>query len=455
MDRTQLLGSETIPRLLLRFSLPAIVGMLVNALYNIVDRIFIGNSVGSLGLAGVTIGFPIMLIVMACTMLIGLGANSLVSIRLGEGRKEEAERILANALVLLVLVSIAITILGLVFLDPVLVLFGASKAVLPYARDYMRIILAGVIFQGLGFGMNNFIRGAGDPKTAMLTMLIGAVLNAILCPIFIFGFGWGIKGSALATVLSQAASASWVLAYFVAGRGSLRLRSANLGLRPKLVASILALGSAPFIMQLAASLVQVIFNKSLERYGGDTAISGMGIVMAVSTLIMMPIFGINQGVQPIIGFNYGARNLGRVREALVKAILVATAIDLVGFAGVELFSRQIVLAFNHNDAALVDFATGAMRLFLVFLPIIGFQVISANYFQAVGKPRQASFLSLSRQLLLLVPAVLVLPLFFGLRGVLYAGPLSDLCSSLLTGFWILREMARLKAEEGRAGPGRG
>jgi len=443
MDHSKQLGEVKVARLLLKFSIPAIVAMLVNALYNVVDRIFVGNSVGPLGIAGITIGFPIMLIMMAFGMLIGLGANSLVSIRLGEGKKDEAELILGNAMLLLVIIALLQSVAGLALLDPLLRIFGASSEVLPYANAYMQIILLGAIFQSLGFGMNNFIRGEGNPKVAMLTMLIGAALNAMLCPVFIFGLGMGIRGSALATVISQGVSAAWVLHYFFSGQSTLKIRKKNLVLQKRIVGNILAIGSAPFALQLAASLVNTVMNKSLGYYGGDLAISGMGIVMSVLNLVMMPVIGINQGVQPIIGYNYGAKKYDRVKEALKLAIIGATAIVCLGFVLVQVFPRQIVNLFNSSDTKLLELGVYFLRSFLIFLPLVGFQIVSSGYFQAVGKPKQSAFLTLSRQLILLVPAILVLPLFLKLHGVVIAGPVADLGSSMLTGFWITREIRRL------------
>lgn len=418
--------------------------MLVSALYNIVDRIFIGNGVGSLGIAGITIAFPIMLFTMACGMLVGLGANSLISIRLGEKKQAEAELIMGNAVMLFIWLSVIITAGGLIFLEPLLRSFGASDTVLPYARDYTAVILWGTLFQSIGFGMNNFIRAEGQPRIAMVTMLIGAALNLLLDPLFIFVFGWGIKGAAFATVLSQLVSALWVLYYYVGGKSVLKLHLRNMRLDWIPIRSILALGSAPFFMQLAASLLSVMMNRALTTYGGDIAVSAMGVVNSVAVLFLMPIFGINQGVQPIIGYNYGARQLGRVRQALKLGILSATAMVMVGFTVTQLFSREIVAFFNPQDAALIDFGSQAIRIFLIFLPIIGFQIVSSNYFQAVGKPKHAMLLSLSRQVLVLVPALLILPRIFGVYGVLYAGPLSDLVASAITAFFILREMKALK-----------
>ena len=443
MSNTKLLGEEKVLKLLLKFSIPAIIGMLVNALYNVVDRIFIGRGVDALGIAGATIGFPIMLIIMAFAMLIGIGANSLVSIRLGEKKKDEAELIMGNAFILLVLVSVVISILGLTFLTTLLKAFGASEAVLPYAKEYLRIILIGSVFQSVGFGMNNFIRSEGSPKIAMMTMLIGAALNTILDPLFIFVFNWGMAGAALATIISQAVSAAWVLYHFIGGRSTLRLRRKYFKLQMKTVLKIAAIGSAPFAMQMTASLQNVIMNKSLVTYGGDVAVSGMGIVMSIMMLMLMPIFGINQGVQPIIGYNYGAKKYDRVKEALKLGIIAATIIVTVGFITIRLFPSEFIAMFNKKDANLIEFGTHALKVFTIFLPIIGFQIVASNYFQAVGKPKQAGILSLARQVLLLIPALLIFPRFYQIEGVLAAGPFADIMSSLITGTWLFFELRHL------------
>lgn len=455
MDNSKQLGELKISKLLIKFSIPAIVGMLVNALYNTVDRIYIGNGVGPLGIGGTTIAFPVMLILMAFSMLIGLGANSMVSIRLGQSRKDEAEGIFGNALVLLVIISLILSIAGQFLLTPALKLMGTSDDILPYAEDYLRIILYGAVFQSVGMGMNNFIRSEGNPRIAMYTMLIGALTNTILDPIFIFVFQWGMKGAALATIISQAISMVWVLAYFLRGKSLLRLHMKNLRLRIPYIGKILSLGAAPFAMQLAASVLNFIMNKGLNTYGGDMAVSGMGIVSSTITLAIMPVFGINQGVQPIIGYNYGARKYNRVKEAYIKAVLLATCIVMLGWIASRLFPRQLVSIFNHEDEALISFGTMAMKKFLIFLPVVGFQIVSSNYFQAVGKPRHSALLGLSRQVLLLIPALLILPRLFGMDGILAAGPLSDLISAVITGIFILIEMKKLDADHAAIEKGTG
>jgi putative MATE family efflux protein len=443
MERSQRLGSEGIWRLLLAFSLPAVVGMLVQGLYNVVDRVFIGQAVGSLGIAGTTVAFPPMLILLAFSMLVGLGATALISIRLGERRRDEAERVLGNATVLLVGIALVLTTLGLLFLDPLLVACGATQAVLPYARDYLRIILVGAVFQTTGFGLNACIRGEGNPKIAMFTMLIGALLNIVLDAVFVLGLGWGVKGAAGATVISQAASATWVLAYFIRGKSLVRLRVRNLGLRWNVCSTVLAVGSPPFVAQMAASVLNSILNNQLTIYGGDLALSAMGIIYSMAMLILMPIFGINQGAQPIIGYNYGARQFARVKRTLQLAITAASTITLLGFVGTMCFPSQVIRLFNREDQALVLLGSHALRVCLVMLPVVGFQVVSASYFQAVGKPGRALILTLSRQVLILIPALLILPRFYGLDGVWASIPTADLGSSLLTGVWLLLELRHL------------
>jgi len=442
-DRSKRLGEGSVPRLLLTFSLPAIVGMMAQAMYYVVDRIYVGQGLGPDAIAGLTVAFPFMLILLAFGMLVGRGATALVSIRLGEQNKEEAERVLGNAATLLVVTSVVLTAVGLMLMDPLLRAFGASDVVLPYARDYLQIIILGSIFQTFSFGLNAVIRGEGNPRIAMLTMLIGVVLNVALAPLLIFGFDLGMRGAGLATVASQAVSAVWVTAYFLGRHSLLRLRARNLRLRRKICLAILAIGSPPCVMQLAASVVNGVLNNQLGTYGGDQAISVMGILFAVIMMIAMPIYGINQGAQPIIGYNYGARRFDRVKRTLQTAILAATALTTAGFLLAMAIPAQLVGLFSPADAGLLDPGVHAMRMSLVMLPIIGFQIVSASYFQAVGKPGQAMFLSLSRQFLLLIPAALILPRFFGLDGVWAAMPTADLGSSLLTGLWLFLELRHL------------
>ncbi len=304
MDRAERLGSENIGRLLLRFSLPAITGMLVQALYNVVDRIFIGNGVGTIGITGITVCFPIMVIFMAFGMLIGIGGTSLFSIKLGEQKRDDAEIILSNSCLLLFIISFALTAGSYIFIEPILRGFGASEDALPYALAYLKIILLGVPLQALGYGLNNFIRAEGSPSIAMFTMIIGAVLNAILDPVFIFVLDMGIQGAALATVIAQCISCIWVVRFFFTDRALLKIRFSLMKPVWPLVRGIIAIGMAPFAMQLTMSLIVAIFNRSLLEYGGDTAISALGVIHSFTMFIIMPVIGVNQGAQPITGYNY-------------------------------------------------------------------------------------------------------------------------------------------------------
>jgi len=451
MDYSKQLGEGSISALLLKFSIPAIVGMVVSALYNIVDRIFVGRGVGSLAIAGTTMGFPIMLIIIAFSMLVGMGATSLISIRLGEKKKAEAELIAANALLLLIALSLALSITGLLFLTSLLRLFGASDDVLPYAGDYMRIILPGTVLLGISFGMNNFIRAEGNPRTAMYTMLVGAVANIILDYYFIFILGLGVKGAALATVIAQGISAVWVLHYFFRGRSFLKICWRKLKPEPLIIRQILTIGFPPFAMQLVDSVKQVILLKSLGIYGGDLAISAMGIIFSISTILVMPVIGISQGAQPIIGYNYGAGQYKRVKETLQSAIAAATSILSVGFVFTRLFPETIVGLFAKNDMRLISLGSHGLLTVFLLLPIVGFQVVGSNYFQSVGKPKQATILTLSRHVLLFIPALLILPRFWGLEGIWRAAPVADLGSSILTGIWLFCELKRLDLNEIRPG----
>ena len=442
MDRSKQLGEGSVAMLLLKFSFPAIIGMLVQALYNIVDRIFIGNNVGPLAIAGITITFPFFTILMAFGMLVGIGAGALVSIRLGQQRRDEAEQILGNAFVLGAGITFIVTIISLLFLDPLLRAFGASDSILPYAKDYIVIILLGAIIQNIGFGLNNVIRAEGSPKVAMFTMLLGAILNIVLDYILITVFQMGVQGAAIATVISQIASAMWVISFFTGKRSTLKLHPKHFRVSKEIMLGIFAIGMSPFSMQMAASIVTVISNNSLQAYGGDLAVGAMGIITSVAMLFLMPVFGINQGSQPIIGYNYGAQEYKRVKQALKLAILAGTLISAFGFIAIQFYPQFFIRIFN-DDPQLVSIGANGIRIFLFMLPIIGFQVVSANYFQAVGKAPKAMFLSLSRQVIFLIPLLLILPLYFGLNGIWYSAPLADFLSALLTALLLYREIKHL------------
>ena len=445
MDRAQRLASESTGRLLFEYSLPAIVGTVVQSLYNIIDRIFVGNGVGTLAITGITICFPIMAIFMAFGMLIGMGGSSLFSIRMGEGRRAEAERILGNTFVMLVLVSISICFITGFFLEPVLRAFGASPDSMPYAAGYMAIILFGVPMQAVGYGMNNFIRASGRPFMAMATMMIGSALNIILAPLFIFHFHLGIQGAAMATVIAQSVSCLWVMFFFFNDRNPIRLRMVNLKLSRSAVQGILSIGMAPFFMQLGACLVVTVFNHQLIRYGGDVAVSAYGIVHCITVFALMPVIGISQGAQPIMGFNYGAGNYRRVRSTLFQAIRMATVIVSFGFFFTMIAPDVLIHLFNPSDPLLGEIGSQALRIFLALLPLVGFQICASGYFQAVGKPGQSILLTLTRQIIVLLPGLILFPRFFGLQGIWLVGPVSDLSAMVLAAYFIIREMRILDA----------
>lgn len=452
MEYVNPLGEEKISKLLWKFSLPAIVGMMVNALYNVVDRIYIGNSadLGSNGIAGITIAFPIMIILLAVGILFGIGGATLFSMKLGEKKPEEAEIALGNAFVMLILFGLTITILGQVFLKKLLVFFGADKEILPYSIEYMRIILFGAVFQIIGIGLNNFIRADGNPKIAMLTMFFGAGINIVLDPIFIYGFNMGMAGAALATIISQLCSALWVMKYFTGKRSHHKLKIKNMKPNIPVIIKITSLGMPNFSMQFVNSILNAVLNKSLMIYGGNIAISGMGIVNSIQTILIMPVIGLNQGVQPIISFNYGAKKYDRVKNAESLALKAATAVVTVGFIITKLFPEQLISMFNH-EPNLVEFGSYALQAWFLCLPLVGFQIISSNFFQAIGKYKTAMILTLTRQVILLIPAVLILPRFWGINGLLHAAPLADSGSFILTGLCFMRTIKKLGHEdEGKA-----
>ncbi len=449
MDKTATMRDQSIGRLLWKFSLPAIVGMLVNALYNVVDRIFVGHGVGAIAIAATTVAFPIMTILIAVSVLIGVGATALISIRLGEQKKEEAEKVAGNAALMLAAIPLCLSVVYLSFPEQILKLFGASAEVLPYAHDFTTIIMLGAPLGSLSMGMNNFIRAEGNARTAMNTQLLGAFVNVVLNYVFIFKLGLGIKGSALATVSGQFVSLLWVLSYFFSKRSLVKIRRRNLRLQIPILRSIMAIGFAPFALQTANSIQQVIMNQTLMTYGGDQALSALGIMMSIITLAFMPILGISQGAQPLIGFNYGAGQFARVKEALKKALLAASGVSIAAYLVIQIWPAQLAGMFT-KDAALIQLTASAMRVYFGLIFIIGFQIISSNYFQAVGKAKQATILSLSRQVLLFIPLLLILPRFWGIDGAWRTAPIADALSVILTGAFIYAEMKTLPTSQSAA-----
>ena len=441
--KTKELAELSVPRLMLKFFVPAFIGVFINALYNIVDRVFIGQGVGSMALSGVSATFPVMLIVMGFGMLIGIGAGVLVSINLGKHNMHKAEKVLGSSFLLMLLVSVLITIIGMSIKGPMLRLFGATAVTSTYANDDLNIILAGTVFPVVGFSLNNIIRAEGNARIAMFSMIISAGTNMILNPIFIFGFGWGVKGSALATVISMILLTVWVLAHFRGINSVVKLKLENIRFDHKILFEILAIGMAPFVMQIANSFVQGLINTKLIAFGGDLAVGAMGIVNSVATMIVMAIVAINMASQPIISFNYGAGSFGRVKDTLRISIISASVIAVLSFLLVEAFPESIVKLFNSSDKGLMSFGREGLQMALMALPLVGFQVVAGNFFQSMGKARIAVLLTLLRQVIILIPLLFILPNFLGLHGIWLAMPISDTCSAIIVVFFLVNQWKKL------------
>lgn len=442
MPDAKYLEQEQVSRLLWKFSLPAIAGMLAGACYNVIDSVFVGQGVGVVALTAVTIAFPIMTLLMAIGMLIGIGAGALVSIDLGEKRIDEAEQVLGNALMMAILFIAPAALIVLHFLDPLLTgVMGATPQVLPYAHDFVSIILLASVFLHIGFGLNNVVRAQGNPNTALATQILSFGVNAVLGYVFIFVFHWGIKGAALATAIGQGSSAVWVLGFFFSGRGVLKLRLRHMRPRLSVMSRIAAIGVAPFSMQLGASAVMVVLNWLILGLGGDVAVAAFGVVNRVVMLVLMPVVGVSQGAQPIIGYNFGAGKPRRVVEAVVKATIAASAICSVAFVAAEFFADDVIRLFS-SDPDMIETGRSALRIFIVMLPLVGVQIIGATYFQAVGRAYYAVVFGLLRQIIVLIPAAYLLSRLWGLTGVWIAGPVADLAAVMLTAPCVFLDLRR-------------
>ena len=445
MDHTNPMGEEKISKLLFKFSIPAIVGMMVNALYNIVDRIYIGNSpdLGVNGIGGITISFPITIVLLAIGILFGQGGATLFSMNLGANKREGAEKALGNSFIMLILAGFLYMLLGQVFLVPLLTLFGASETILPFAVEYMRYIFFGSIFHVVSMGLNNFIRADGNPKLAMYTMFFGAGTNIILDPIFIYGFKMGMAGAAIATILSQLFSFIWVVSYFIGRKSKTKFKLKYLKPDFTVVFKIVSLGLPGFSLQIASSLLNLILNKNLQLYGGDIAVSGMGVINSIQTMIIMPIIGLNQGVQPIISFNFGAEKYDRVKSAAKLAVKAATITISIGFIITRLFPLQIISMFN-REPELLKFGSSAIFAWFLCLPVVGFQIIGASFFQAVGRSKTAMFLTLTRQVIILIPSIIIFSKIWGIEGLVYAAPFADFLSFILTAIFFYHGIRNLE-----------
>lgn len=435
-----LLGTERVGRLLLRLSLPSVIGMLVMASYNIADSIFIGRGVGPIGLAAVMICFPLQFLGGALAIMAGVGGASVVSRSLGAGNMDRAQQAFGATVSFALAVGLLVSTLSLLFLPWILRLFGATEAILPHAEDYLFVILFGVPFQMFAMAGNHMARSEGRARIAMTTLLISAILNIILDPVFIFWFGWGVRGAAVATVISQIVMFVWIFGYFFSGRSSLRFIKKNLVPRFALIREITAIGSSEFIRMAAGSFSMVLVNAALIRWGGDMHVAIYGVIHRGLSFFFMPMMGVAQGFQPILGYNYGADRLDRARSAIRLAMITSTLLSLAGFLTAQLFPAHIFAIFT-TDAALISEGARAMRIITSMFFVIGFQIVGSAMFQALGKARPAFILSLSRQVLLLIPFVLTLPSLLGSTdGVWLAFPLADALSCLVTFFFYRREL---------------
>ena len=440
------LENSKITSLLWKYFLPAFTGVIINSLYNVVDRIFIGQGVGAKALSGLSAVYPIMLILMAFGMLIGIGAGVRISINLGMKNFARAEKVLGNSFILMLIVSGIISIIGFSIKDPLLRLFGVENDTMAFANEYLNIILYGAVFNVVGFSMNNMIRSEGNAKIAMYSMLISAGTNIVLDPIFIFWFDMGVAGAAWATIISQLILCVWVIRHFRSSSSVIKLRKENFKLNGQIILYIITIGFAPFSMQIAGSFVQGLYNIQLIKFSSDIAIAAMGIINSVAMLIVMTIVAINMAAQPIYGFNYGADNYKRVKDTLIICMKAATGIAIVGWLIVQFFPEMIILAFNSSSEELLKVGTQGLRTFLIALPIIGFQVIIGNYFQSIGKAGTSILLTLMRQVILLIPILFILPNYLGLKGVWFASPIADVGSAIVAGYFIIRELKNLNGK---------
>ncbi|MGO1043051.1 MATE family efflux transporter [Clostridioides difficile] len=446
MENQEALRHEKIWILLFRYSIPAIIAMMVTSLYNVVDRAFIGSmeGVGSIAIAGLGVTMPVFTLIIAFGMLVSVGASTSLSIKLGERNKKEAEKILGNALTLSIIISIIISVLGLVFLEDILFLLGASRDSISYAKDYISVILVGTPFNLIAFSLNNAIRAEGNPKLSARTMIVGCILNLILDPIFIFVFNLGIKGAAIATVLCQVVVFIWVTYYFIRGKSNLKLKKYNLRLDTNTTKKIFAIGITPFAMEVAISITHVLTNNSLKVYGGDLAIGAMTALTSILLMFMMPVFGLNQGMQTIISYNYGAKQFERAKKTLILSIIVSIVILSFGFLVVQVFPEVFVGIFN-KDSNLIEIAVRGININLITLPIMGISIVGPVYFQCISKVKHSMFLTLLRQFILFIPLIIVLPIKFNLDGVWLAQPIADFIAMIIVLLFLRREFKMSQA----------
>lgn len=438
------LGTEKISKLLWEYSIPAITGTLVYILYNIVDRIFISFGLGRLAIAGMSITLPIFTFILAISLFIGVGSGVLISINIGAKRVDIAERVLGVSMLLFIGVGFLFSVLGTKYLNEILKLFGATKENIIYAKDYMKVIFIAAPFQFLSIGLNNIIRGEGSPKVAMKMNIIGAIINIVLDPILIFNLHLGIKGAAIATIVANVVVAFFQLKHFLVGNSKIKLKKENIVLDLDIIKKISKVGISPFTMQLSNSIVVIFINKSLNIYGGDIAIAAYGIINSITVLLYMPIVGINQGSQPILGYNYGAEKFHRVRETYIKSIGIAFLITIVGFVLIMFFPSLLVDPFIKNDLELKLLTIKAIRIMFSMVFLLGINTIGSSYFQSIGRAKITAGINIFKQLILMLSFIYILPKKEGLLGIWESVPLSEGITFLVVIFFVMRELKYLK-----------
>lgn len=438
------LGTEKISKLLWEYSIPAITGTLVYILYNIVDRIFISFGLGRLAIAGMSITLPIFTFILAISLFIGVGSGVLISINIGAKRVDIAERVLGVSMLLFIGVGFLFSVLGTKYLNEILKLFGATKENIIYAKDYMKVIFIAAPFQFLSIGLNNIIRGEGSPKVAMKMNIIGAMINIVLDPILIFNLHLGIKGAAIATIVANVVVAFFQLKHFLVGNSKIKLKKENIVLDLDIIKKISKVGISPFTMQLSNSIVVIFINKSLNIYGGDIAIAAYGIINSITVLLYMPIVGINQGSQPILGYNYGAEKFHRVRETYIKSIGIAFLITIVGFVLIMFFPSLLVDPFIKNDLELKLLTIKAIRIMFSMVFLLGINTIGSSYFQSIGRAKITAGINIFKQLILMLSFIYILPKKEGLLGIWESVPLSEGITFLVVIFFVMRELKYLK-----------
>lgn len=443
------LGEGSVGKLMLRLAIPTIIAQMVNLLYNLVDRIYIGHipETGDLALTGLGLCFPVIMLITACSNLIGMGGAPIVAMNMGRGRNDEAEEIVGNSTAVLILIALVITTALEVFAQPILILFGASSHTLPYALSYLRIYVGGTLFVMLTLGLNAFINTQGFSKVAMKTVLLGAVCNIILDPIFIFGLHMDVAGAALATVISQGISTVWVLRFLTGKSTKLRIQTKYLRLKSKVLLPVMALGVSPFIMNATESILNIAFNASLSRYGGDLAVSAMTILSSVMSLLYMPITGLSQGAQPILSYNYGAGKVDRVRKAYRQLSRISITYALLFFLAVQLFPHFFVYIFNNSSQELIRITVWAMRIYMAAAGLFGILMSVQQTFTALGQAKLSLIIACLRKVILLIPLIYILPHFFSDKvfAVFLAEPVADVLSVTTAGILFLLNIRKILA----------